>query len=166
MEDTAEPVSSADVKRIESAWFGERIGGWPQRRAVQAAVMPVLVVVGLELAEYVEQVGLVPDQGLVKKLVPTGLHPPFGDRVHPRNADAGKDDLDAFGLEDGIERAGVFAVTIPDQVLERSADVRQVRDEVPGHLGGPVRGGMGGDCGENRPRSGGPVGERVRSRAA
>jgi hypothetical protein len=41
--------------------------------------MPVLFVVGLELAEYVEQVGPVPNQGPVKKLVPTGLHPPFGD---------------------------------------------------------------------------------------
>jgi hypothetical protein len=70
--------------------------------------MPVLVVVGLELAEYVEQGRLVPDQSPVKKLVPTGLHPPFSDRVHPRNADAGKDDLDAFGLEDGIERVGVL----------------------------------------------------------
>lgn len=84
--------------------------------------MPVLVVVGLELAQCVEQVGLVPDQGPVKKFVPAGLHPSFGDRVHPRNADAREDDLDAFGLDDGVERAGVFAITVPDQVFERSAD--------------------------------------------
>jgi hypothetical protein len=35
--------------------------------------MPVLVVEGLELAECVEQVGLVPDQGSVKKLATAGL---------------------------------------------------------------------------------------------
>lgn len=43
VEDAAEPVSSADVKLIESVWFGERLGGRPQWRAVQAAVGPVFV---------------------------------------------------------------------------------------------------------------------------
>ncbi|MFL6055435.1 MAG: hypothetical protein ACJ72W_21415 [Actinoallomurus sp.] len=66
VEGAPEPVLSAEVKLIEPAWFGERLGGRPERRAVQAAVMPVLVVIGLELAECVEQVGLVPDQGPVK----------------------------------------------------------------------------------------------------
>ena len=151
MEDAAESVSSADVELIESAWFGERIGGRPQWCAVQAAVGSVLVVEGFELAECVLQVGLVPDQGAVKKLVPAGLHPPFSDRVHAGNADAGKDDLDAFGLQDGVERAGVFAITIPDQVFERDTGVLQVHDEVSGHLGGPVRVGMGGGAQDTDP---------------
>jgi hypothetical protein len=29
MENAAEPISSTDVKLIESAWFGERLGGRP-----------------------------------------------------------------------------------------------------------------------------------------
>lgn len=146
MEDAAEPVSWADVELVESAWFGERCGGRPQWRAVQAVVGSVLVVEGFELAECVLQVGLVSDQGSVKKLVSAGLHPLFGDRVRPRNAGAGVDDLDAFGFEDGVERAGVFAVTVPDQVFERGAGVLQVHAGVSGHLGGPVRVGMGGDA--------------------
>jgi hypothetical protein len=54
VEYAAESVSSADVKLVESVWFGERVGRWPERRAVQGAVVPVLVVEGLELAECVE----------------------------------------------------------------------------------------------------------------
>jgi hypothetical protein len=50
VEDAAEPVSSADVKLIQSACFIERLGCRPKRRAVQGTVMPVLVVEGLELA--------------------------------------------------------------------------------------------------------------------
>src|SRR4051812_32661547 len=81
VEYAAESVSSADVEVVELLWFGDRIGGRPERRAVQGAVVPVLVVVGLELAECVEQVGLVPDQGAVEEFVSAGLYPPFGDRV-------------------------------------------------------------------------------------
>jgi hypothetical protein len=58
----------------------------------------MLIVEGFELAERMEQVGLVPDQGPVEELVPTGLHPTFHDRVHAGNTDAGGDDLDALGL--------------------------------------------------------------------
>jgi hypothetical protein len=47
-------VSSADVELFESVWLGERLGGRPKGRVVQDAVVPVLVVEGLEFAERVE----------------------------------------------------------------------------------------------------------------
>jgi hypothetical protein len=39
----------------------------------------MLVVDGLELAERVEQVGLVPDEGAVEEFVAAGLHPALHD---------------------------------------------------------------------------------------
>jgi hypothetical protein len=41
VEYAAESASAADV---ESVWLGKRIGGRPEGRAVQGAVVPVLVV--------------------------------------------------------------------------------------------------------------------------
>jgi hypothetical protein len=81
-------VSAAlmDVEVVEGVGFGDRFGDRPQgRSAVQGAVRPVLIVEGLELAERVEQVGLVPDQGAVEEFVSAGLHPPpaFGREVPP-----------------------------------------------------------------------------------
>ena len=63
VEYAAEPVSSADVEPVESGWFGERLGDRPEGRATQGSMVPVLVVEGLELAERLQQVRLVPDQG-------------------------------------------------------------------------------------------------------
>jgi hypothetical protein len=73
VEYAAESVSSEDVELVESIWFGERIGGQPEGRAAQGSVVPVLVVEGLELAERLQQVRLVPDQGAVKEFVSAGL---------------------------------------------------------------------------------------------
>ena len=70
-----------DVEAMESVRFGDRFPDWPQGcRAVQGAVRSMLVVERLELAERVEQVGQVPDQGTVEELVSAGLHPTFRDR--------------------------------------------------------------------------------------
>jgi hypothetical protein len=74
------------VVAVGAVGFGDRFGDRPQgRSAVQGAVRPVLIVEGLELAERVEQVGLVPDQGAVEEFVSAGLHPPpaFGREVPP-----------------------------------------------------------------------------------
>lgn len=72
----------------------------------------VSVVEPFELAQGVEQMSLVPDQGTVQQFVSAGLHPAFHDRVHAGDADSGGDDLDALGLEDGFEGSGVLAVAV------------------------------------------------------
>jgi hypothetical protein len=51
VEDAAEPVSSADIKLVESAWLGEWFGCRPEGRTAKGSVVPVFVVEGLELAE-------------------------------------------------------------------------------------------------------------------
>jgi hypothetical protein len=90
MENAAEPVASTDVKLIESTRFGERLGGRPSRRTVQAPVEPVFVIEVFELTQCVQQVVLVPDQGAVKQFTSAGLHPPLHERVHPRHPHTGE----------------------------------------------------------------------------
>ena len=73
VEDAAESITSADVEVVESVRFGDRFGQWAEGcGAVQGAVGPVLVVEGLELAECVQEVGLVPDQGAVEEFGSAG----------------------------------------------------------------------------------------------
>ena len=113
-------------------------------RLLQGAVRSVLVVERLELAERVQKVALVPDQGAVEELAPAGLYPALHDGVHAGYPDAGGDDLDARVLEDGVERGRELAVAVPDQVAGLGARVFEVHDEVARGLGDPVRGGVGG----------------------
>ncbi|WP_181923543.1 hypothetical protein [Streptomyces inhibens] len=57
----------------------------------------------LELAQRVEQVPLVSDQGPVQQFTPAGLHPPFHERVHSRHPNTAEYDLDPRIGKDGIE---------------------------------------------------------------
>jgi hypothetical protein len=50
---------------------------------VQGAVRPVLIVVGLVLAQNLSQVGLVPDEDAVQEFAAASADPAFGDRVAP-----------------------------------------------------------------------------------
>ena len=56
--------------------------------------------------------------------------------------------------ENGIEGGGEPAVTVSDQVLHGGADLLQVHDQIPGHLGGPGCGGVCG-CAEDADAAGG-----------
>jgi hypothetical protein len=94
------------------------------------------------------------DQGAVEEFAPAGSDPAFHDRVHPRHADAGRDDGDAAVAEDGIEGGGELAVA--DQVSHAGAGVLKIHDEVSGHLGGPGCGGMRGGA-ENPNAAGGMI---------
>src|ERR1035438_2546199 len=49
---------------------------------MQKAVRPVLIVMGLVLAQDPPQMGLVPDEGAVQELAAASPDPAFGDRVH------------------------------------------------------------------------------------
>jgi hypothetical protein len=76
MEKATESLTSTDVEAVESLGFDDRFGKQPQGcRAVQGAVGPMLIVERLELAERVEQMDLIPDQGTVEELVSAHLHP-------------------------------------------------------------------------------------------
>jgi hypothetical protein len=64
VQDAAESITSSDVEAVESVRFGDRLGERAQRcRALERAVGPVFVVEGFVLAERVEKVYLVQNQG-------------------------------------------------------------------------------------------------------
>lgn len=78
VEGAAEVVTSAYVEVGELLRIGDRWGQGAQwSGACDALVGPVGVVVLLELAQGVEQMVLVPDQGGVQQFVPAGLYPAY-----------------------------------------------------------------------------------------
>jgi hypothetical protein len=146
VEGAAESVVSPDVEVVESAGIGDRLRSWAQGCcAVKGAVRAVFVVERFELAQCVQQVGAVLDQGAVQDLVPAGLYPPLHDRIHTRGADRARDDLDALAGEHGIERLGELGMAVTDQILHSCAGVLEVHDQVPRDLGDPSLSGVGGD---------------------
>ena len=120
---------------------------------------PVGVVELLELAQGVQQVRLVPDQGPVGQFAAAGLHPAFHDRVHSGHLDPAEHGLDARVLEDGVEQAGELAVAVPDQEPRPASGVLEVHDEVPRGLGDPGGSGMRG-CAEDPDPPGGVLDDR------
>jgi hypothetical protein len=77
-EDATESIMSADVESGDPGLAAARAGEWAERGGLpEGPVRPVLVVEGLELAQDVQQVALVPDQSAVQQLAAAGLHPPL-----------------------------------------------------------------------------------------
>jgi hypothetical protein len=78
VENAAEAVPSADVTAGVAVWLGNRRRQWAQWPGVRNSLMrPVGVVKLLELAQCVQEVPLVPDQGPVEQFAAAGQHPPF-----------------------------------------------------------------------------------------
>ena len=112
------------------------------------------VVVGFELVQCVDQVGLVPDQGLVEQFAPAGADPSLHDRIHAWYPYAGQDGVDPCLGEDLVEEGGEFAIPVPDHVSDRGFGVLEVHGEVACGLGYPFGSGVG-CCVENADAAGG-----------
>ncbi len=83
----------------------------------------VVIVERFEFAQGVQQVGLVQDEGAVEQFGSAGADPAFHDRVHPRDADPGRDRGDATVGKNGVEGGGVLAVSVLDEVLHGGVGV-------------------------------------------
>ena len=94
----------------------------------------------LVLAQGVEQVLLVPDEGAVEEFASAAADPAFHDRVHARYPDTGEDDLDTDVGEDGVEQGGELSIPVADQEPRGTTRLLEVHDEVPGGLGDPAGG--------------------------
>ncbi len=91
---------------------------------------------------------LVPDEGAVDQFVANGADPPFVECVCSRSARWDGDDRAADSGEYVIERTGVLAGAVADHEPD---GLVVTHEQVPGGLGGPGTGGVGGDPGEVHP---------------
>jgi len=109
----------------------------------------VLVVMADVVGDEAFELGLVLDDGAVEEFASDRSDPAFGERVGHRGADRGLEDFEAFCAEDLVERVDELAAAVTNEcpcVLEAFG----VADEkVPGGLGGPGAGRVGGDTGED-----------------
>jgi hypothetical protein len=87
-------------------------------------------------------VGLVQDEGAVEHFGSAGSDSAFHDGVHARYTDPGLGNHDVAVGKHGIERCGVSAVAVSDEVFHGGVGVLQVHDQVPGHLSGPGSSGV------------------------
>ena len=111
MEKPGEPVMPDD--------FGIGVDGLGQRsqRAglFQGPMWPVSIEMGLVFGKNHLQVCGIDDEDPVEDLPAQAAHSAFHDRVRPGCLDRCLDDLDALGLEDGIEGAGELGIPVADQ---------------------------------------------------
>ena len=70
-----------------------------------------------------------------------------GDGVGARRADGGLDDPDALGGKDGVQGRGELGVSVAYEELGWLGPLGECHAEVPGLLGYPGTGGVGGDAG-------------------
>jgi hypothetical protein len=106
--------------------------------AVQGAVRPVLMMVGLVGTLELPQMGPVPDEGAVQGLAAASADPAFDDRVHPGCLDAAEHGLDPGVGEDGIERGGEVRAAVADHERDPVGLAAEIHDQVAGLLGGPL----------------------------
>ena len=113
---TAEMVTPVDGQIGEPVRIDDRFWQWREWTCVRdPLVWPMLVIEDLELAQRVQQVALVPDQGAVQ-LPAAGPHPPLHNGVHPGRPDAAAYHRDSRLGQDRVEQRWVFAVPVPDEV--------------------------------------------------
>jgi len=92
------------------------------------------------------EVALAEDQHPIGELGASGEYEPLRVGVRPRTAGRDLEDLDAGVGEDGVERSGELAGSVPDEELERLRAFTEVEEEVTGLLGGPRPVRVGGDA--------------------
>src|ERR1022692_2164811 len=93
----------SDAVQVEVDRLGQR---FQRRGAVQKAVRPVLIVVGLVVAQDPPPMGLVPDEGAVQELAAAAADPAFGDRVHAWRPHVAEHGPDPGVRQDRAERGG------------------------------------------------------------
>jgi hypothetical protein len=97
------PSLSSDAVQVEIDRLGQRFqrGG-----AAERAVRPVLIVVGLVVAQDPSQMSGVLDEGAVQEFAAASANPPLGDGVHAGRPDVAEHGPDPGVGQDGIERGG------------------------------------------------------------
>jgi len=95
-------------------------------------------------------VAAIADQQPVQALGAHRAYPALGIGVGLRRPRWDLHDLDARGGEHRVERGGELRVPVAEQVSEPVGPLAEVHQQVPGGLGDPLPGGVGGDAGQVR----------------
>src|SRR5829696_1998308 len=90
----------------------------------------MFVEVLLVLGQHGGCVMLVDDEDPVQQLAAQAADEPFGDGVRPRRPDWCGHDLDAGGIEHGVDDLAELAVVIAEEEPERLAGVVQVHQQI------------------------------------
>ena len=98
---------------------------------------PVLVVVGLVLAQGPPQMVPVPDEGAVQEFAPASPDPAFGYRIHAWCPDVAEHGPDPGIGEDRVERGGEVRAAVADHEPDSVRLLTEVHDQVAGLLSGP-----------------------------
>ncbi|WP_245886776.1 hypothetical protein [Umezawaea tangerina] len=88
------------------------------------------------------------DQELIEEFASESADDSFAVGVHPRRLRRAGDDAHIVGVEDGVKRLTVLAVTVAEHESERLHSVSEVSGEIPGLLRCLCLGGVGGDAGD------------------
>ncbi len=145
MDQATKPVTSSDADFIVSGRDGDLAAGWS---LAEGPVRPVGVVVVGVFAEGVAEMSWAGDEEAVGALAPRAGDPPLADRVRARRLDGCPDNPHAGCGEDGVERAGVLGIAVPDQEPQAVSPLTEVHERVPGLLHCPGGGRVGGDAGQ------------------
>src|ERR1017187_388505 len=106
---------SSDAVLLKIDRFGER---FQRRSRVQRPARPVLIVMGLVLAQDPPQMVLIPDEGAIEELAAASADPAFGYCVHPGRPDVAEHGPDPGIGEDGVERSRVVRAAVADHELD------------------------------------------------
>ena len=123
----------------------ERPERFQRGSGVQRPVRPVLIMVGLVLAQDPPRMALISDQGAVERLAPASADPAFGFRVHARRLHVAEHYPDPGISEDRVERGGGFRATAADHELDSMCLLAEIHHQVASLLGRPFSGGMQGN---------------------
>jgi hypothetical protein len=145
VDQAAQPIGSSDAYVVAGGCDVGSAVGWS---LAEGPVRPVGVVVIGVFAEGVVEMLSAGDEDSVSALAPGTGDPPFADRVRARRLDRRGDDPGAGRSEDGVERAGVLGIAVPDQELQAAGLFAEVHERVPGLLDRPGGGRVGGDAGQ------------------
>jgi hypothetical protein len=111
-------------------------------------VRPVLIVVGLGLAQDPPQMVLIPDQDAVQEFAAASADPAFGYRVHARGPHVTEHRPDPGTGEDRVERSRVVRAAGADHELDPVSLPAEIHHQVASLLGGPLSGGVQGHSGD------------------
>ena len=107
----------------------------------------MLVVVGDVVDDEAFELFLVPDDGPVEEFTADRANPSFSECVGYWRLNGCAEDLDSFGSKDLVERIDELAGSVADECTCVGEAFGVVDEQVPGGLGGPWSGGVGGDSG-------------------